>query len=91
MRKLPIIALLALAACAEPLTPAEQACAAARTWGEAYGTPERKGPCWGRTTAFSQMGNVRAYMVEKRAPGRVVATLTYEGSALVQVGEAAGW
>jgi len=89
MRLIALIALAALAACDVPLTPREHACSAARTWGEAYGTPERKGPCWVRTTAFSQIGDIRSYMVE--TPGQGVATLTYEGARLVQVGQAGGW
>lgn len=84
------LAVAALAGCDVP-PPQPNACEQAKTNGEMFGTPEDKGPCWGRVTAASQMGSIRSYMVEMPVPGYVVASITYDGSTLVGVSMARGW
>lgn len=78
-----IIGGLTLTACAPPPL---NACQKAGNYGQMFGTPENKGPCWGRTASVSQMGNIRSYIIEMPLPGYVVAHLTYQGDKLVQAG-----
>ena len=85
-----IAAAVALAGCDVPATPAEAACRAAITYGDKFGTPERKGPCWGRTVSVSQMGSIRAYLVEMPLPGHAFGSITYDGDRMVQAGWTAG-
>jgi hypothetical protein len=53
---------------------------------EMFGTPENKGPCWGRTTGVHQFGTLRTFSIALPVPGYVFATITYEGNKMVQVG-----
>ena len=85
------VAAVTLSGCMQMQTPQEQACSNARTYGERFGTPERRGPCWGPIISTSATGNIRSYMVQINTPGYAVATLTYDGNTLVQAGQTRGW
>lgn len=87
LRIVALIGLMALAAC-EP--PPPNACQQANTYGEMFGTPENRGPCWGRVISASQMGNIRVYMVEMPLPGYAIGSMTYEGNRLIQAGVTRG-
>lgn len=77
-----VLAALTLAAC-EP--PPPNACQQATKYGEMFGTPENRGPCWGRVIGSSQMANVRSYTLEFPQPSSRVASIMYEGDRLIGV------
>ena len=87
MRNLIFAAPLALAACAVPEPdPRIAACHAARTYGQAYGTPDNRGPCWWRTIAHASGYGITNWTVE--GP-RGFANLTFEGRRMAMVSEGA--
>ncbi len=86
-RILAIIAALTLSACDmeafEENYALTQQCNAAATYGEMFGTPSKRGPCWGRTTSHSAMGNIQSFGVNIRGSEHGIALLTYRGDVLV--------
>lgn len=80
-----LLGLVVIAGC-EPITPAQNACLQAQTYGQMFGTPENRGPCWGRVVSTSQTADIRVYLVEMPVPGYSVAGLTYQGNRLIQAG-----
>jgi len=77
--------LLALCACAAPEPdPRVAECMAARTAGQAYGTPDNRGPCWWRTIAHASGYGITNWTVE--GP-RGFANLTFEGRRLTMISE----
>lgn len=66
--------------------PPPNACQQAANYGEMFGTPENKGPCWGRTISTSPLGNISSYMFEMSLPFFAIGTATYDGDTLVQAG-----
>ena len=82
-----IAAMLALSACGvgdmQNEFSLEQQCRQLQTYGDRYGTPTNKGPCWGRTFSQSVMGNIASYGVEIRGTEHGVAFLTYENGVLI--------
>ncbi|WP_439150830.1 hypothetical protein [Sulfitobacter sp.] len=86
MLRFSIMAAVLLTACGPYTPPPPNMCQQAKTYGAMFGTPEKKGPCWGRTLSVSQMGNIRSYVVQMRLPGYVLGTVTYQGDTLVQAG-----
>lgn len=63
-------------------------CKSARTYGESYGTPENRGPCWLYTTSHSVMGNIQSFTVRVRGTEYGVAALTYQGKRLISASQA---
>ena len=68
-----------------------QACEAARTYGDRYGTPENRGPCWDYTTTHSVGFGVESFIVHIRGTRYGTAVLTYRGNRLISATESFGF
>ncbi|MCR9150148.1 MAG: hypothetical protein NXH83_08230 [Rhodobacteraceae bacterium] len=86
VRFLPAVALLAIAACTqeyeEHMVRAEQ-CRAAETYGQMFGTPENRGPCWGPLITTSRGFGMEYYHM-RTITGRQ-AIVMYDGNRLISV------
>lgn len=48
-----------------------------------FGTPENKGPCWGKTLSVSTFNNSLIFIVRLPVPGYVTAGIIYENNEIV--------
>ena len=78
----------ALSGCVEQTEAMQRAdaCRQAVTFGERFGTPQKRGPCWWRTTGHSVGFGFDVYTVE--GP-HSIASLTYQGSRMISATEVA--
>lgn len=78
-----------LSGCVQP-DPQIEACNAAKTYGEKFGTPTSRGPCWGRTISHHATGNIEVFMVEMPSYGYAVGTMTYINGVMDSAGVTRG-
>ena len=78
-----ILAALILSACAalEQDAALQRACLQTTTYGEAYGTPDNPGPCWGPVIVRSKGFGSDYIHMHSRKGGQVI--LIYDGDRLV--------
>jgi hypothetical protein len=86
MKHFALIAVIALAGCVDtaPYDAQMAACRAATTYGQSFGTPANRGPCWLRTVAHGVSGNIETFMVETP---RGFASLTYQRGRMIAASE----
>lgn len=85
-RLIGIAALIGLAACTpeyEQHLALVKQCRGAKTYGEMFGTPDRKGPCWGPLITTSRGFGVEYYHMNTILGGQAI--LIYERNRLVSV------
>lgn len=79
-----------ISACADMASWQQQqaACNAATTYGQMFGTPDNRGPCWFRTVGHAASGRIQVFTVE--TPGGNFAAITYDGNRMIGVSTSGG-